>query len=246
MGGVSGLLEEVMAAHGGRECWRAAGAITAYGKFGGLLRSRLPGNKMKNVIVRVESNEQRAVFDRFPQEGQRAVFDRGEVRIETGAGEVLEARRDPRAAFRGLSGLRRNVRWDALDATYFAGYAWWNYLTIPLLLARDGVAVREGDAWLEGGERWRRLEVTFPPELHTHCRRQTFYADASGLIRRHDYIAEPIGRWASAAHYSDEHRTIDGLVFPTRRRVRPRGPGGRSFPNPILVALDIERIEVEA
>ncbi len=220
-------------------------AITAYGTFGGLLRTRLPGNKMSDVIVRVETDEQRTVFDRFPADNRRAVFDRGEVRIETDEGQVLEARNDPRPLFRGASGLRRNVRWDALDATYFAGYAWWNYLTTPLLLTRDHMTVREGERWREGNEQWRRLEVTFPPELHTHCRRQTFYVDASGLIRRHDYVAEPIGRWARAAHYCDTPTTVDGLVFPTRRRVRPRAPGGRSFPGPTLVALDIERLDVE-
>jgi hypothetical protein len=243
---VIGLLEEVLAAHGGLERWQAASSITAEGRFGGLLRSRLPGNKMANVNVRVQLEVQRAFFDGFPQAGQRAIFDQGDVRIENSEGQVLDARHNARAAFRGLSRLRRNVRWDALDAAYFAGYAWWNYLTTPQLLTRDRVTVQEGEVWREGGERWRRLEVTFPPELHTHSRRQTFYADTAGLIRRHDYIAEPIGRWASAAHYCDQHRTFDGLVFPTRRRVRPRGPGGRSLPGPTLVALDVERVEVAA
>lgn len=201
---------------------------------------------MASVIVRVEFGEQRAAFDGFPEQRQRAVFDRGEVRIETTEGEVIGVRRNPRAAFRGRTGLRRNFRWDALDAAYFAGYAWWNYLATPLLLTRERVAVGEGDAWQDGHERWQRLEVIFPPEIHTHSQRQTFYVDTAGLIRRHDYVAEPIGRWARAAHYCHEHREFEGLVFPTRRRVRPRGPGGRSLPGPTLVALDIERIDVEA
>ena len=242
----TGILAEILGAHGGLDRWRSATAISADGNFSGLLKSRFPGNKMTKVRVRVELSQQRAVFDDFPQEGQVAIFDRGEVRIETRAGELIDARRNPRGAFRGPSGLRRNLRWDPLDATYFAGYAWWNYLTTPLLLTRDGVTVREGDPFDEQGERWRRLDVTFPPDLHTHCERQTFYADASGLIRRHDYVAEPIGPWARAAHYCDEHQTFNGLVFPTRRRVRPRGPRSRSLPGPTLVGLDIEQIDVEA
>jgi hypothetical protein len=157
----------------------------------------------------------------------------------------VNGRRNPRAAFAGLSGLRRNVRWDALDAAYFAGYAWWNYLSTPILLTRDGVTVTEGDTWPEAGEQWRRLEVSFPADIHTHSQRQTFYVDAAGLIRRHDYVAQPVGRWARAAHYCDDHRDFSGLVFPTRRRVRPRGPGGRSLPHPILVALDIDHIDIE-
>jgi hypothetical protein len=223
-------------------------ALTAHGRFGGLLRSRFPGNRMADVTVQVRLAEQHAVFHGFPQENQQAVFDRGDVRIETRDGELVNARRNPRAAFAGLSGLRRNLRWDALDAAYFAGYAWWNYLATPLLLTRAGVTIAEGDIWTEAGERWRRLEVSFPLDVHTHCRRQNFFVDAAGLIRRHDYhdyVAHPIGRWARAAHYSTDHRRFAGLVFPTRRRVRAQGPGGRALPHPILVALDIDHIEIE-
>ncbi|GAB7150328.1 hypothetical protein LRC537489_35740 [Mycobacterium riyadhense] len=173
------------------------------------------------------------------------MFDRGDVRIETRDGELISARRNARAAFAGLGALRRNLHWDAHDAAYFAGYAWWNYLSLPLLLTRDRVSVTEGDPWLEAGERWRRLEVGFAPDIHTHSQRQTFYVDDAGLIRRHDYVAQPIGRWAHAAHYCDDHRHFAGLVFPTRRRVRPRGPGGRTLPYPILVALDIDQVEIE-
>jgi hypothetical protein len=242
---VSRLLDEVLAAHGGLDRWQAVKALTAHGRFGGLLRTRMPGNRMADVNVRVEMAEQRAVFYGFPQQDRQTVFDRGDVRTETRDGELIDARHNPRAAFSGLSGLRRNVHWDALDAAYFAGYAWWNYLSSPLLLTRDGVNVAEGDTWREAGEQWRRLEVTFHSDIHTHSQQQTFYVDDAGLIRRHDYVAYPIGRWARAAHYCDNHRDFAGLVFPTRRRVRPIGPGGRSLPLPILVALDIDEIDVE-
>jgi hypothetical protein len=242
---VSGLLDEVLAAHGGVERWRGVKALTALGKFGGLLSSRFPGNRMADVSVRVEMAEQHTVFRDFPQQDQQVVFDRGDVRLETRDGELLSARRNPRAEFVGLSGLRRNFRWDALDAAYFAGYAWWNYLSTPMLLTREGVTVTEGETWREAGGQWRRLEVSFPADIHTHSQRQTFYVDGAGLIRRHDYIAYPIGRWARAAHYCDDHQRFGGLVFPTRRRVRPQGPGGRSLPLPILVALDIDQIDIE-
>jgi hypothetical protein len=242
---MNGLLDEVLTAHGGLDRWRAVTALTAHGRFGGVLRSRFPGNRMANVTVRVRLAEPHAVFLGFPQEDQQAVFDRGDIRIETRDGELIDARRDARAAFAGPGGLRRNFRWDALDAAYFAGYAWWNYLSAPMLLTREGVTVSNGGAWQESGEQWRRLEVSFPPNIPTHSQRQTFYVDDAGLIRRHDYVAQPIGRWARAAHYCDDHRYFAELLFPTRRRVRPRGPGGRSLPGPILVALDIDQIEVE-
>jgi hypothetical protein len=242
---MSGLLDEVLAAHGGLERWQAVTALTVHGTFGGLLRLRFPGNRMADVTVRVLLAEQHAVIHGFPESDQRAVFDRGEVRIETRVGELIKARRNARAAFAGLSGLRRNLRWDALDAAYFAGYAWWNYLSTPMLLTRAGITITEGDIWREAGQQWRRLEVSLPPDIHTHSRRQTFYVDASGLIRRHDYVAQPVGRWAYAAHYCNDHRPFAGLVYPTRRRVRPRGPGGRALSNPVLVALDVDHVEIE-
>jgi hypothetical protein len=241
---MSGLLEDVLAAHGGLERWRAVTSVTVHGRFGGVLRSRFPGNLMITVTARVQMVDQHVVLHGFPQDDQRAVFDRGDVRIETSGGELIAARSNARGAFTGLGAVRRTVRWDALDATYFAGYAWWNYLNAPLLLTRDDVTVTEGGDWLTAGARWRRLEATFPAHIHTHCPQQTFYVDDAGLIRRHDYIAQPVGGWARAAQYCDQHRDFGGLIFPTRRRVRPRGPAGRSLPAPILVALDIDHIDI--
>ena len=64
-------------------------------------------------------------------------------------------------------------------------------------------------------------------------------------LRRHDYVADVVGRWAHAAHFCEEHRESNGLLFPTRRRVLPIAPGGRVLPGPVLVALDLAAIEVE-
>ena len=91
-----------------------------------------------------------------------------------------------------------------------------------------------------------RLEVRFPDWLDTHSRRQIFYYDALRLLRRHDYVAEVIGRCARAAHFCAEHAEAGGLVFPTRRRVRPRGPRNRALGFPTLVSLDLSEIEVES
>jgi len=239
------LLDEVLTASGGAERWRSVSAITAHGHLAGLLPKRFAGNKLANFIFEVQVAEQHTVLRDFPQVDMRAVFDRGDVRIESRDGEQLETRTDPRSAFFGLSGLRRNVHWDPLDVAYFAGYASWNYLTSPLLLTRDDVTVTEGEPWQERGESWRRLEVSFPLGFHTHCQQQTFYVDTDGLIRRHDFVAEAVGKWANAALYCDQHRQFDGLLFPTRRCVFPRGPGGRVLPRPTLLALNFDEIEIE-
>ena len=242
------LLEEVLEAHGGAARWALARRISARVQTGGFLpRTRMPGTRLADARLELDVDEPWGRAEPFPEPGRAGIFDRGEVRIETDDGEVLAARERPRDAFSGLGALRRNVRWDALDSTYFAGYAMWNYLTTPLLLTRAGVTVHEGEEWREPGvdEPWRRLEVEFAPGIDTHSPHQTFYVDPLRLIRRHDYTAEVVGGWARAAHYPEAHAEFDGLVFPTRRRVYPRGPGNRSLGRPTLVALDISEIAVE-
>ncbi len=239
------LLDSVLTAHGGTQRWQAISAITARGRLGGLLPTRFAGNKLADFTVQVQTAEQHTVLHDFPRADQRTVFDRGDVRIETRDGDVLDARTGARSVFFGLNGIRRNVHWDPLDVGYFAGYAFWNYLTAPLLLTRDDITITEGDPWRERGRAWRRLDVQFPRGFHTHCARQTFYVDADGLIRRHDFLAEPVGRWAAAALYCDRHRRFGGLTFPVRRRVLPRGPRNHVLPRPTLLALDFDEITTE-
>jgi hypothetical protein len=239
------LLDEVLEAHGGLERWNAAGSVQARVRSGGfLVRSRMPGNRFADYAVTVEIAEPRTVMDPFPEPSRRAVFDHGAARIEGHGGEVIASRGDPRPAFSGLSGLRRNLRWDPLDCAYFVGYAMWNYLAFPHLLTGPGFEVSEGETWDEDGQRWRRLEVRFPDRLDTHSARQTLYFDERGLLRRHDYVAEVVGRWAHAAHYCAEHAEAGGLRFPTRRWVRPIGPRNRSLPFPTLVWLELSDLRV--
>lgn len=239
------LLQEVLDAHGGRDRWARARRVRTRIQSGGFLLATRARQLRGGGVLEVSLGEPwgAAVADADP--GRRAVFDHGEVRIETVDGEVLESRLRPRDAFFGRSGLRRNLRWDDLDATYFAGYAWWNYLNAPFLLEREGVNVREIEPWRSGGESWRRLEADFPEAIETHCRRQVFYYDDELRLRRHDYTAEVVGGWARAAHLCADHVEAGGLVFPTRRRVLPRGPGNRPLPFPTLVSLRLSEIEVE-
>lgn len=243
---MSGLLDDVLEAHGGLERWRAAKTIRGRVRSGGLLlRTRVSGNKFADTRIEVEVGRPRGAAEPFPEPGRRGVYEDGRVRIESSDGEVLAARDHPRAEFFGRSGVRRNFRWDELDAIYFAGYAWWNYLNVPYLLLREGVRTAEGETWSEGGQTWRRLEATFPETLDTHSRRQTFYYDADLRLRRHDYVAEVVGHWARAAHMCADHVRAGGLLFPTRRWVRPIGPGNRPMPFPTLVSLELSEIEVE-
>jgi hypothetical protein len=227
-----GLAEKMIKAHGGMAAWEQAESVSLDMHGGGLLLvSKRQPRTMKDVTVTVATTGQRTTITPYPKPGQRGVFEHGSVRIESDAGEVLERRDDPRPLFRRF---RRQLRWDDLDLLYFSGYALWNYVSVPFVLLRDGYKLEAKDA--------KTLTVTFPEGVDTHCRTQRFQLDEKGLLRRHLYTAEPVGRWARSVHVASEHRGFGGLVFPTKRRVYPRGLGGIRVPFPVLVRIDIDNV----
>jgi hypothetical protein len=234
------LVEEAVAAHGGAGLWESASEVSVQISSGGLaFASKLQGHAVRDVEARVSTRGQHVILAPYPGPGERGVLDEdGSVRIETDAGELVTRRANPRGAF---GDLRHKLWWDRLDILYFATYAIWTYVSTPFLFGRADYRVSELDPWQESGEQWRRLAVTFPEHVHTHCREQVFYLDGNGLIRRHDYTAEPIGGWAKAAHYCLDHRSFDGLVVPTSRRVYPRRRDNRGRAAPLLVWIDVPR-----
>jgi hypothetical protein len=237
------LVEQAIAAHGGLELWEGAGEVRVQVSSGGLaFATKHQGRAVRDVEARISTSGQHVVLTPYPKPGQRGVLDEGgTVRIETDAGELIEERKHARSAFQDL---RHRLWWDRLDILYFATYALWTYVSTPFVLAREDYRVSELDRWEESGESWRRLAVTFPEHVHTHSREQVFYLDGGGRIRRHDYTAEPIGGWAKAAHYCLDHRTFDGLVVPTRRRVYPRRRNNRRRAGPLLVWIEVPRAAV--
>jgi hypothetical protein len=235
------LLAEAIAAHGGAERWSQVEAVVLRAESGGLaLASKGQRRAVRSYEARITTREPRTVFAAYPAEGRRGVFTADAVRIEADDGSVVAERRDPRRAFGG----RRNLWWDRLDLLHFAGYALWTYANAPFLFAQPGFAVRELEPWDEDGETWRRLAVTFPPEIPAHSREQVFHVDARGRLRRNDYTAEVFGSWAKGAHYLYDHREFDGVLFPIRRRVHPRARSGRPRRWVTLVWIDVRDVEL--
>jgi hypothetical protein len=237
------LLELALRGAGGRELFNQAReiSVTLYGS-GTAIRSKRFGWIPGEIEVRCSTDEQRTTIYPFPKEGQRGVFSGSEVRIESAEdGMVLSSRTDPRSKF---PGGRRLLWWDHLDFLYFSGYAMWGYLIAPYSFLWKGVEVREIEPWQQDAEIWRRLEVTYPADLHAHCRQQIYYYDAQGRLRRNDYTAEVFGGFARSAHMCDDHKTFDGLTLPTRRRVYGRRRNNKPRPRPTLVSMDIHSANV--
>jgi hypothetical protein len=235
------LLQFVLEAHGGVERFQQLEQI-AVKMFGGgfAVRSKRWGWIPGEIELVCSTRQQRTVIAPFRKTSQRSVFAGLEVRLESLIdGSVIAQRRDPRSKF---PGGRRQLWWDDLDFIYFSGYAMWGYLCAPFTFTWPGVQTREIEPWEEGDEQWRRLEVTYPDAWHAHCPRQVYYFDSRGLLRRNDYTAEVFGGWAKSAHVCEGHRTFDGLVFPTKRRVYPRRRSNRRRAFPTLVEIDIHHV----
>ena len=95
----------------------------------------------------------------------------------------------------------------------------------------------------DGGEERRRLKVTFPRAIATHCRAQVFYVDDNDLISRLDYVSEVSGR-VPAAHYLSDYKDFGGIKFATKRRAYIRNPDDTPNLDRLGVAIDIAAIQV--
>ncbi len=209
------LLEAAVHRHGGWAAWQSLRAIAVQPRrLTGMLPWLKGSGRTFHLPPRAEvhPHDERAVFFDYPAPGGTGTFERGRLTLADARGVVsVENGRD---AFRGWRKLRR---WQPAGALYFFGYALTHYHSLPFTLGRGrplGLRrVRQDGRILTG------VEVELPPELHTHSRRQTFYFDTDGLLRRHDYVADIVGAWARGAHLWRDFVTVAGLQMATTRHV---------------------------
>jgi hypothetical protein len=234
------LLAEVIEAHGGGENWQTSPELVVQVSAGGLaVAAKLQRNGLRNLEARIATDHQRVVFTPYPRRGQRGVLDGGAVWIEAADGSILSQRSQPR---RALTQRRRLLWWDQLDLLYFGASSLWTYMATPFIFTQAGFDLSARDPWVERGQVWRRLAVTFPADVHTHSQTQTFYVDDAGLIRRHDYTAEEFGAWAKSAHYWYDHHPFGGMIVPRRRRVFPRRSDDHPRNRPLLVWINVDEV----
>jgi hypothetical protein len=159
--------------------------------------------------VELWPHSRRARFHDYPQRGQVSVYQSGRVATNRDEldGHLGESHR---ATFRGLAKWRA---WQPEDALYFFGYSLLDYVSLPFMLRdRELIDARRTRA---GVELWYR----FPQGADTHSSVQGFYFDESGLLVRHDYRAEILGKIFNGAHLHRDHRAVGNLLLPTHRTV---------------------------
>jgi len=217
-------------AYGGADRWRRARRAEARVTMSGLLfhvkwRHLPPGARITVDLARPFARLQ--PIDRG---GRTGVLDGLDVRLEDATGAVRGRRAEARRLFPYAG--HRVLYWDALDLTYFLGYAFWAYFALPVLLQRDDIAWRE----IEDG----LLEARFPAHLPRHSEVQRFHFDrATGLLARNDYVAEVFGPWAWGANVVQEHKEWEGVPYPSRRRVTPRKEDGSCKARPTMIGMQI-------
>ena len=216
-------------AYGGEPFWRQARSIRATVSASGLAFVLKRQRPFHRIAVECDVREPLARLTPVDAAGSSGVLRVGDAILENPQGLEIAHRPDARSFF---PYGRRLFRWDSLDQTYFAGYALWNYLVFPALLLREDIR------WEDSGP--NRLIATFNGHIPTHSPVQEFLFDpASGLLRQHNYTAEVMGGWAKAANVIVEHGVLNGVPYPSHRRVTPRKKDGSPAGGPVLIDLII-------
>ena len=234
------LLDLAVKAHGGLERWNKVKAIKVAASItGGIWYVKGKPDVLKNVVITAETRNERVTID-FSGQNKRAIFQPNRVAIEKTDGSPIETRDNPEKSFEGQ---QRETPWDDIQVAYFAGEALWTYLNTPFLYTHEGFATEEITSIRVEGETWRRLKVTFPDNVKSHTREQISCFGPDGLLRRHDYTVDILGG-ATGLNYATDYRNVDGIIFPTQRRVYAYEGDYQIVKEPLLVAIDMAEITV--
>lgn len=222
-------------AYGGEALWRQARSVRAAVSASGLAFSLKGRSPFRGIGVTCDARTPIARLSPVDDSGAVGILHGGDVILENPQGREIGRRENARAYF---PYGRRLFRWDSLDQTYFAGYAFWNYLCFPALLLREDIR------WQEEGP--GRLLASFPGSIPTHSSVQEFLFETStGFLRQHNYTAEVMGGWARAAHVVVEHGDWNGIPYPSHRVVTPRRKDGTPSGWPVLIDLFVHDWAVE-
>ena len=230
---LSKTAKRALAAYGGADRWRQAGAAEATVTVGGLLFALKRRMSSPRARVRTEIWHPRAGIAPIGPSGSVGVLEGPDVRLESPVGETLGHRRDARSYF---PYGRRWFVWDELDLAYFLGYALWNYFCLPALLLRDDIR------WEEVCE--GVLKPSFPAHLPTHGKNQRLIFDRdTGLLYRYDYRPEVVvgGIPLTVGNLVLEHTlSEEGVPYPSKRRVTPIRRDGSTLKKPVMVTIEVE------
>jgi hypothetical protein len=236
------LLELAVAAHGGLERWSAVKSIDIdLSITGAVWYVKGRPDVLQNIIMRVHTDEER-VSTTFVDKDMRTIFEPDRVVIEKKDGTLIESRDDPEQSF---TDQLPGAPWDDVHVAYFSGEALWTYLTTPFLYTRPDFVTEEIGPIEVAGEKWRRLKVTFPDSVKSHTREQISCFGPDGLLRRHDYTVDILGG-ATGLNFASDYVDANGIKIATRRRVYAYEGDYQIVKDPVLVAIDMTKLTLNA
>jgi hypothetical protein len=235
------LLQKAVAAHGGLKRWSQISSVTvAASVTGAIWFVKSQGDYLKDVVMIVDTQKEQMTTD-FPGQDKRLLFTPERLVMERRDGTLIQVRDNPETSFEGQT---RETPWDDLHVAYFQGEALWTYLNTPFLYTQEGFETEEIAAIEVNDETWRRLKIIFPSRIKSHTREQISCFGPDGLIRRHDYTVDILGG-ATGLNYASDYREVEGIVFPTKRRIYAYEGDYQLVPEPLLVSIDMGEITVK-
>jgi hypothetical protein len=195
--------------------------------------------ELTDVVCTARLHEQEVSHEPFNDPNLRSRYTADRVSIERTDGTEVGALVNPRASFAEAAA---GTPWTDLQLVYFVGTSMWTYLTQPFTYTLPGFKTAELDPWTENGERWRRLQITWPEQPVGHSKAQTLYIGDDGLIRRFDYEIDIASR-APGAHYVTGYSEIDGIMTPTLHTILVRDGQDQSMREPVMVTIGLEEVE---
>jgi hypothetical protein len=239
-GETSALLDQVQKAHGGLGLWRQAKAVTADATYGG------PFWAAKGVADfvgtdHVVADVQRQHIRLVQPSGRIIEFDKHfDVVTVTEPDGTVERLEHPRASFDGYTAASQ---WSVAQAGYFRCYASWLYLIESYVFTYPGVKITEVEPWVENGETWRVLSVTFPTSIDVQSTTQRYYFDRDGFMVRQDYNPA-INGGVPVAHYQPTRIKVHGAVVTTEHQIFSRNPDNTPDRSVELISMDVADITV--
>ncbi len=231
------LVNKVIEAHGGLKNAGKFQTVKLNANIGGAVWSvKGHENALADVEFTGSLTQQKASWKNLFHPGFTSAFEPSRVALFDEKGSLLEELNNPKESFKGHT---VETPWTKAQLVYFSSYATWNYATAPYNFLVPGVQINQLEEWNEKGEIFQRLEVIYPDGFATHSKRQVFYFDANGLLKRHDYWPEVLGG-SSAVQIIENHKNFDGIVTGTKRNIYVLNDADNSYSTDlVLVSIDI-------
>ena len=215
------LIQRICNAHGGLNRWQLVESIELQMDiFGPILITKFKSPWLSNITANVFTDKPYVSIHNFPEEGHTSIFDGFDIYIYNANDKVYCERN-----YLNIDDLKSKPRlhWDHMDLVYYLGYAIWNNCCSPYIFNNKGFDCHQGeDLHQRDGSVLSTLHVRYPSHIPTQSKQQIFYFDQKGLLLRNDYATDVVSPIASGTHFYKDHKTFEGLVFPTRRTAFPR------------------------